>query len=257
MRGTLLVAERPAHRRGTQTFPARAFIHKTFGDVQFIDVERRSSVFRFALCIGNRAAQDFFNVLGGTLLRVAQGMQGVLSFLPTNQIHYQPRLLRRHTHMLRQRVRFDVGLSILQFGHVLCSRRRWRCAASCWCRSGSALKRRLHAMSLERARRRKLAKLMPDHLFGDIHGNKFLSVMHGDGMPNHVWHDGGAPRPRLDDFFSLRVLRPSTLSRRWPSTNGPFFNERPIDSLLLHSTQAAPLCPPHFLESPHRPRNAM
>src|SRR5579859_2405690 len=29
-------------------------------------------------------------------------------------------------------------------------------------------------------------------------------------------------------FFSLRVFRPSTFSRRWPSTNGPFFSERAI-----------------------------
>src|ERR1700736_929205 len=61
----------------------------------------------------------------------------------------------------------------------------------------------------------------------------------------------------LITFFSLRVFRPSTFSRKWPSTNGPFFNERPIDPLFLHSTQAAPLSAPHFLESPHWPRNAM
>src|SRR6202166_637403 len=29
-------------------------------------------------------------------------------------------------------------------------------------------------------------------------------------------------------FFSLRVFSPSTLSRKWPSTNGPFFSERAI-----------------------------
>src|ERR1700680_1206414 len=58
-------------------------------------------------------------------------------------------------------------------------------------------------------------------------------------------------------FFSLRVFSPSTFSRKWPSTNGPFFSERPIDPLFLHSTQAAPLSAPHFLESPHRPRHAM
>src|SRR6202166_5072544 len=61
----------------------------------------------------------------------------------------------------------------------------------------------------------------------------------------------------LITFFSLRVFRPSTFSRKWPSTNGPFFNERPIDPLFLHSTQAAPLSAPHFLESPHWPRHAM
>src|ERR1700675_3897247 len=61
----------------------------------------------------------------------------------------------------------------------------------------------------------------------------------------------------LITFFSLRGFRPSTFSRKWPSTNGPFFSERPIDPLFLHSTQAAPLSAPHFLKSPHRPRHAM
>src|SRR5207253_9386716 len=58
-------------------------------------------------------------------------------------------------------------------------------------------------------------------------------------------------------FFSLRVFSPSTFTRRWPSTNGPFFSERAIDSLFLHSPQAAPLCAPHLLESPNRPGNAV
>src|SRR5438477_5362646 len=38
-------------------------------------------------------------------------------------------------------------------------------------------------------------------------------------------------------FFSLRVFSASTFSRRWPSTNGPFFNERAMASLFLHSPQ--------------------
>src|SRR5260370_22880287 len=58
-------------------------------------------------------------------------------------------------------------------------------------------------------------------------------------------------------FFSLRVFSPSTLMRKWPSTNGPFFNERAIDSLFLHSPQAAPWCPPHLLESSYPPGNAV
>src|SRR5258708_30518473 len=55
-------------------------------------------------------------------------------------------------------------------------------------------------------------------------------------------------------FFSLRVFRPSPFSRRWPSTNGPFFSERAIDSLFLHSPQPTPLSAPQLLESPHWPR---
>src|SRR2546422_7527515 len=61
----------------------------------------------------------------------------------------------------------------------------------------------------------------------------------------------------LITFFSLRVFSPSTLMRRWSSTNGPFFSERAIDSLFLHSPQAAPWCPPHLLEPSYRPGNAV
>src|SRR5215472_12785818 len=42
-------------------------------------------------------------------------------------------------------------------------------------------------------------------------------------------------------FFSLRVFSPSTFSRRWLSTNGPFLSERAISLLFLHAAQAAPL----------------
>src|SRR5271170_6498187 len=61
----------------------------------------------------------------------------------------------------------------------------------------------------------------------------------------------------LTTFFSLRVFRPSIFSRRWPSTNGPFFSERAIDPLLLHSPQPNPLGSRHLLESPHRPGYAV
>src|SRR5438876_9279376 len=61
----------------------------------------------------------------------------------------------------------------------------------------------------------------------------------------------------LITFFSLRVFSPSTFTRRWPSTNGPFLSERAIDYLFLHSPQAAPLGPSHLLESSYRPGNAV
>src|SRR5579859_1173001 len=58
-------------------------------------------------------------------------------------------------------------------------------------------------------------------------------------------------------FFSLRVFSASTFTRRWPSTNGPFFSERAIDSLFLHAPQAHPLRSPHLLKSAHRTRNSV
>src|ERR1700730_11483617 len=53
-------------------------------------------------------------------------------------------------------------------------------------------------------------------------------------------------------FFSFRALSPSTLSRRWPSTNGPFLVERAIASLFLHAAQTAPLGVPHLFKATHR-----
>src|SRR6201993_3553148 len=58
-------------------------------------------------------------------------------------------------------------------------------------------------------------------------------------------------------FFSFRAFRPSTFSRKWPSTNGPFFVERAIASLLLHAAQTAPLGVPHLFEPTHRARHSV
>jgi len=163
-------------------------------------------------------------------------------------------------------VRFNRTRSLcLYVSHNLCLRRR-SCAASRWCsgrcaacrsRTRSLLQRRLDRVSFKGARRRKLAQLVPDHLLGHIHGNKLLSVVHGNGVPII----SGTIVERRDQvfttFFSFRVFSPSTFSRRWPSTNGPFFSERAIDSLFLHSAQAAPRRAPHLLESSYRSRNAV
>src|SRR6478752_6363527 len=61
----------------------------------------------------------------------------------------------------------------------------------------------------------------------------------------------------LTTFFSLRVFSASTFSRRWPSTNGPFFSERAIACLFLHAAQTTPLHTAHLLESTYRPGNAV
>ena len=87
-----------------------------------------------------------------------------------------------------------------------------------------------------------------------IHGNKFLAVVHGDRVTDHVRHDRGAPRPRLHHFLFVARVQSSTFSRRWPSTKGPFFVERAIASLFLHAAQTAPLGVPHLFKSPHRTR---
>ena len=140
VRGALLVAKRPAHRRGAQPLPARPFIHKALRHEQLIHIQGRSRVVRLTLGIGDCAAQHLFDVFGRALRRVLQCLQSVLRFLPADQIHHQPRFLRRHSYVPRQRVRFNQYMLCLRVSHKLCLRRRgccrWRCAASCWCRAG-------------------------------------------------------------------------------------------------------------------------
>ena len=58
----------------------------------------------------------------------------------------------------------------------------------------------------------------------------------------------------FNTFFSFRAFSPSTFTRRWPSTNGPFFVERAIASLFLHAAQTAPLGMPHLFKPTHRTR---
>src|SRR5881394_3246801 len=66
----------------------------------------------------------------------------------------------------------------------------------------SMLGRSLHflvaRMRLERARRRELAQLVPDHVFGDEHWDVLPAVVYGNRQPDHVGNDHRAARPRLD-----------------------------------------------------------
>src|SRR6266403_1128995 len=107
VRGALLVAERAAHRRGTQPLPARTFVDVRLAHEEPVDVERRAGIIGFALGVGDGAAKHFFNVLCGALRRVAQRLQRVLSLLPADQIDHQARLLRRHAHVPCKRVGFN------------------------------------------------------------------------------------------------------------------------------------------------------
>src|SRR5205814_1283519 len=108
---------------------------------------------------GGKTADYFLPFFEGACfpVKALRTRRAVLRLLPPDQIHHQPRLLRRHSHVPRQRVRFNQCILCLDVSHDLCLRRRgcccWRCAASCWCRARRLLERRLHAVALERTRR--------------------------------------------------------------------------------------------------------
>src|SRR4051794_38776666 len=56
--------------------------------------------------------------------------------------------------------------------------------------------------------RGELPELVTDHGLGDEYGNVLAAVVNGDRVAEHVGHDHGTTRPRLDDVLgALFVLR--------------------------------------------------
>jgi len=58
-------------------------------------------------------------------------------------------------------------------------------------------------VTLESTGQRELAKLVPDHLVGDVDRHVLLAVVHGDGQADELGQDHGAARPGLDRLFVL------------------------------------------------------
>ena len=54
-------------------------------------------------------------------------------------------------------------------------------------------------MAVERARRRELAELVADHVFGDGNRHMLVPVVDAEGEADEVRQDGGATAPDLDD----------------------------------------------------------
>src|SRR5712692_508709 len=62
-------------------------------------------------------------------------------------------------------------------------------------------------MAVERARRRKLAELVTNHLLGDHHRDVLLAVVDAEREANELRQDGRAPTPDPDHFTARRAAR--------------------------------------------------
>ena len=69
----------------------------------------------------------------------------------------------------------------------------------------------------------KLSELVSDHLFGHIYRNKFLPVVHGDRVPDHIGHNRGTPRPRLNNLFFAARIQPFDLVAQVAIDKRPLF----------------------------------
>src|SRR3712207_1130180 len=61
-------------------------------------------------------------------------------------------------------------------------------------------------VALERARRRELAELVPDHVLRDVDRKVALAIVDGKRQPDHLRRDRRAPRPGLDRRRPARAL---------------------------------------------------
>src|SRR5262245_12434834 len=76
------------------------------------------------------------------------------------------------------------------------------------------------AVTVEGPRRRKLAELVADHVFGDADGNVLLPVVDPEGQTDELRQDRRAPAPDADDLVAtrcahgLRLLEQITVDKR-------------------------------------------
>src|SRR5271166_4183825 len=68
------------------------------------------------------------------------------------------------------------------------------------------LRGRFHRVSLERAGRRKLAQLVPHHVLGDVHRNKFLAVVHAQCVPDELRQNRRTARPRANHLLLVLLV---------------------------------------------------
>src|ERR1700683_4716707 len=103
----LLVAERPAHRRGTNSLPSRPFVHEACRHKKRIHVTRVAGILGFALGVCDGASQNLFYFPRHALLCEPQRLQRIFRAMSADQIDYQARLFGRDA----KECRFRDGLN--------------------------------------------------------------------------------------------------------------------------------------------------
>src|SRR5262249_49604395 len=171
-----------------------------------------------------------------TLWRIAKRLQRILHFLAADQIDHKTRLLRRQTNVPCERMRFNLRILCLNVSHVYAFGAGAAGAApppAAGAAPAAFSRAAFTAWPLNVRVGANSPSLCPIICSVTYTGINFLPLCTAIVCPII----SGTMVERRDHvfttFFSFRAFSPSTLSRRWPSTNGPFFNERAIGSLFL------------------------
>ena len=80
------------------------------------------------------------------------------------------------------------------------------------------------AVSTEIAGGCKLAELVSDHIFSDVHGNMTAAVMNSDGVSDEGREDGGRTGPGLDDLLGAGLVHLIDSLQQLGSGEGAFLN---------------------------------
>src|SRR6185437_4308227 len=136
--------------------------------------------------VSDRAGKDLADRLARGLRCELEHRLRLVGGQPADQVHHPARLHRRDAHVPRP------------------------CPGFHWCFLFSGLSPAAPVVldvAAESPRGRELAELVADHRLGDEHRDVLATVVHRDGVTEHVGHDHRAPRPRLDDVLgALRIL---------------------------------------------------
>src|SRR5712692_383850 len=173
------------------------------------------------LGVWNRRFQHFLDDVRPLLRIEGEQIERLFHREPADLVGDEPPLLGRKAYPVQRRAGFHV-LSLLLLaargGGGGRGRGAWRRGPrrrrssrrprppSAGSRGSRRLQKLLvrHAVALENAGQREFTKLVPDHVFRDVYRDVLLAVVHGDGQPDEIGQNGGAPRPGLDRALVAR-----------------------------------------------------
>src|SRR5690606_12347903 len=151
------------------------------------------------LRVGRRTLDHLRQLVAGRLRGVLQDRQGVGDAATLDQLDHPAHLHRRVPDETSPR---DSRRQLFCRGRV-----RWgahRCFQSLLAPTRLAV---VLDVTLEGPGRGELAQLVPDHRLGDEHRDVLATVVHRDGVAQHVRDDRGPARPGLDHRLLARLVQ--------------------------------------------------
>src|SRR5215472_1345467 len=240
-----LIAVGASHGGGPDALHARTLVHVSFGDNQLVDVD----VIRPVFGVGDGGPQHLFDHRRDALVGGAQDIDGRAGPLAADEVHHQPRFLRRYSNVSRfSLIHSSSSLRSVDDSFVLSflrshSARGWRCnrhdgfavfsvEAAAGAAPGAPPVVGAAAAFTEWPRNWRVGENSPSlrpTMFSVMYtGMNFLPLCTASVWPMN----SGKMVDRRDQvrttFFSFFVFISSTLFIRWSSTNGPLCSERPI-----------------------------